>query len=120
MRGDLPVARHIVVTPVDDIDGSLVDVKTIHFTYGQAQYDIELSAANRKLFDEAMAPFLEAARRHRGNPGVRRDRLAYSMAREIRDWANANGEDIKPTGQLPVRVIDRYIKEHPGMVVHKK
>lgn len=106
------MARQVVVTPVDDLDGTVEDVQTVSFTWGKAQYDVELGKANRDKYNELMAPLIKVARKRRGNPS-RTGRLGYGMAKEIRNWYIANGVQVAPTGRLSEAQIARYFRENP-------
>ncbi len=57
------MARQIVETFTDDLDGSSEDVVTVYYTWNGSDFEIDLSAANRDRFTKALAPFLDASRR---------------------------------------------------------
>lgn len=113
------MARNVVTHLIDDLDGSNVGVKTVSFTYGGSQYDIELSEDNRMEFDSLMARYIKAGRRRRGNPSQRTSKLGYGMGKEIRRWLGEHGEEVRPTGRLSDEQIGRYLAAHPGLQVHK-
>lgn len=56
--------EHTSVELVDDIDGSPATT-TIEFSVGGKNYSIDLSEANAAAFNEALAPYIEHARRAR-------------------------------------------------------
>lgn len=103
------MARQIVATMVDDLDGSLDDVRVVAFTFDGVQYTIDLSQQNRLLFEEQMRPWVKAARRHRGNPATR-GRLPHGEAAKIRAWAEENG--MIPAGSGKGRPREAVIRAY--------
>ncbi len=84
--GPKPMAKSVVTTIIDDIDGSS-DASTITFALDGVAYSIDLGPKNEKKLRDALAPFINHAdpparrRRHswRGQaqrPGVRHRRIA--------------------------------------------
>jgi hypothetical protein len=105
------MAKQTVVTEllVDDLDGSTAD-RTINFVWDGTSYEIELSKKNAVAFEKAVRPYVEAARRTRGNR-ARRTSSARSGKRDlsaIRDWAAKNGFDVSARGRIASSVIDAY------------
>ena len=107
------MARHVATTLVDDLSGSMDDVRTVSFTYNKIQYDLELGELSRKEFDDLMAPYIKVARKRRGNPSTG-GRLARGQGRVIREWAWEKGllDPSRVTGQLPAALIRQYYEEH--------
>lgn len=114
------MARRVITSYVDDLDGSDNDVKTVSFTYNRTQYDIELGAKNRAAFDAVMAPYLRVARRRRNSPNPA-GKLAYGMAAKIRAWAEETDHPgfSGPTGRLPDQVIKDYVLAHEGARIYR-
>lgn len=78
---------------IDDLDGSEDHVETVRFALAGKAYELDLSAANRQALEEALAPFIAAAR----TPGSAYAKVvgnatkpAYDAA-AFREWAKANG-----------------------------
>lgn len=104
---------------VDDIDGSPATT-TIEFGVGSKSYIIDLSETNAAAFNEALAPYIEHARRARRAPAnKRKSRNSSEAARvkrqknaEIRAWALENGVTVSKRGQLGQDTIAAYEAAH--------
>lgn len=104
---------------IDDIDGSPATA-TIEFSVGGKNYIIDLSEANAAEFNEALAPYIEHARRARRAPAnKRKSRSSSEAARvkrqknaEIRAWALENGVTVSKRGQLGQDTIAAYEAAH--------
>lgn len=105
---------------VDDIDGSPATT-TIEFGVGGKSYIIDLSEANAAAFNEALAPYIEHARRAPTNKrsNARKSRSSSAAARakrektaQIRAWATANGHTIAKRGQLSQDIVAAYEAAH--------
>ena len=104
---------------IDDIDGTPATT-TIPFTFGGKSYIIDLSEANAAAFNEALAPYVEHARRARRAPAnKRKSRSSSEAARvkrqknaEIRAWALENGVTVSKRGQLGQDTIAAYEAAH--------
>ena len=110
------MAKQTVVTEllVDDLDGSTAD-RTINFTWDGTASEIELSKKNAVAFEKAVRPYVDAARRARGNRS-RRSSAARSGKRDlsaIREWASQNGFDVSARGRIASTVIDAYESANP-------
>lgn len=105
---------------VDDIDGSPADT-TIEFSVNGKNYIIDLSEANAAAFNQALAPYIEHARRARATKknASRKSRSSSEAARakrqqnaEIRTWAMENGVTVSKQGQLGQDTIAAYEAAH--------
>lgn len=104
---------------VDDIDGSPATT-TIEFSVGGKNYIIDLSEQHAAEFNEALAPYIEHARRARRAPAnKRKPRSSSEAARikrqknaEIRTWALENGVTVSKRGQLGQDTIAAYEAAH--------
>lgn len=107
---------------IDDIDGSPATA-TIKFTFDGQNYIIDLSEANAAAFNEALAPYVEHARRarraRRAPANKRKSRSSSEAARvkrqknaEIRAWALENGVTVSKRGQLGQDIIAAYEAAH--------
>jgi hypothetical protein len=104
---------------VDDIDGSPATT-TIEFSVGGKNYIIDLSEQHAAEFNEALAPYIEHARRARRAPAnKRKPRSSSEAARvkrqknaEIRAWALENGVTVSKRGQLGQDTIAAYEAAH--------
>lgn len=104
---------------IDDIDGSPATA-TIEFTFDGKNYVIDLSEANAAVFNAALAPYVEHARRARRGPANKRKARSSSEAArvkrqknaEIRAWALENGVTVSKRGQLGQDTIAAYKAAH--------
>lgn len=104
---------------IDDIDGSPATT-TIEFSVGGKNYIIDLSEQHAAEFNEALAPYIEHARRARRAPAnKRKPRSSSEAARakrqknaEIRTWALENGVTVSKRGQLSQDTIAAYEAAH--------
>lgn len=108
------MARKVITTVLDDIDGS-DDAETVTFSYENKLYEIDLSDSNKKKLEDALEPFISAARSAGGSArrstsaprgGGRTDLAA------IRAWAKDNGHDVSDRGRVPASVIEAYDANH--------
>lgn len=82
---------------IDDLDGSEDGVETVRFALGGKAYELDLGPANRQRLDDALAPFIAAARM----PGSAYAKVARTYTKAapksdydqdaFREWAKANG-----------------------------
>lgn len=101
---------------VDDIDGSPATT-TIEFSVNGKHLIIDLSEANAAAFNEALAPYIEHARRAPANKRKSRSSSAAARAKrektaQIRAWATANGHTIAKRGQLSQDIVAAYEAAH--------
>jgi hypothetical protein len=107
------MAKRIVETLVDDLDGSEAD-RTIAFSINGEGYAIDLSPANAEKFEAALAPFVDAARRTssgRASGGTRRRAAGGSSSgdtKDAREWLRANGQQVSDRGRIPAPLMELY------------
>lgn len=99
---------------LDDIDGT-VAAETVTFTFRGVAYEIDLSKKNIKALDEAIAPFINAARSAKGTrkpakkaPAKKAVAAAKLDLAAIRAWAVKNGHSVSDRGRIPTAVIDAF------------
>jgi len=85
------------------------DGQTVRFTYQGTQYEIDLSEKNAKKLDDALSPFLAAARR----VGGRTSRISKTVAAAVDTKAVRNGRSrtasrVSSRRRIPARVIEQY------------
>ncbi|HEX6953375.1 MAG TPA: Lsr2 family protein [Agromyces sp.] len=104
------MAKRIVETLVDDLDGSEAD-RTIAFSINGEGYAIDLSSANAEKFDAALAPFVDAARRTssgRAGGGARRRGGGSGDTKDAREWLRSNGHQVSDRGRIPAPLLELY------------
>ncbi|MCL2780308.1 MAG: Lsr2 family protein [Actinomycetia bacterium] len=114
------MAKKVQVTLVDDIDqGSAAE--TVQFGLDGTSYEIDLSKANAKKLRDALATYIEHARRASGGRGARRGasrtgrapaRTDREQVQAIREWARKNGYKVSDRGRVPATVMEAYHAAH--------
>src|ERR1700753_995857 len=95
---------------VDDLDGSAGE-RTVLLAWDGHTFEIDLRKKNIAALDNALKPYISAARRVRGGAGRsagRRGAGKRSGTPDIREWARANGHEIVDRGRIPVAVVEAY------------
>lgn len=90
---------------VDDIDGTPA-VDTFKIAINDERVDIDLNKKNEKMLREALKPFFDQGRVH-----VKRVKPQHN-AGDVRKWAGENGLKVSPSGRIPDKVVEAYVKAH--------
>jgi Lsr2 len=111
------VAQKIQVLLVDDLDGGEAE-GTVRFGLDGVEYEIDLSAEHAEALRRALAPFIDSARRspaagRRAGRGGQRAGARGPETTEVREWARAQGIEVKDRGRMPAEVVARF-KEATG------
>jgi hypothetical protein len=112
VRKEASVAKKIQTLFIDDLDDSEAE-GTVRFGLDGAEYEIDLNAEHAQALRDALARYVRAARRAgggarrparvgRGAPGVGVDNT------EVREWAKAQGIEVKDRGRVPAEVVARF------------
>lgn len=111
------MAQKVLVSLVDDLDGSEAE-ETVEFGLDGVNYQIDLSGENAEELRDALAQYVEHARRAGGRkkPGGKGQSKSSgrpaTVDREqnqaIRAWARKNGFNISDRGRIPAEVVDAY------------
>jgi hypothetical protein len=117
------MATHTEVRTVDDLDGSS-PAETVTFAFDGKNLEIDLSKENLIRFEEAIDPFVTAARKASGPSHGRRGRQAQVTSNRpvgggkragARAWARENGwPELSNRGALPREVRAAYDEAHPS------
>ncbi|MFH9090434.1 Lsr2 family protein [Streptomyces sp. NPDC017673] len=106
------MARATITVYTDDLTGATGDDISAHsFSIDGVNYEIDLAPEGHQKLLDALAPFVEAARRTGGfiprgrRPSVRRD---ASRAARIREWARSQGIEVNARGLVRQDVVDQY------------
>ncbi|GAB2616903.1 Lsr2 family protein [Paractinoplanes abujensis] len=109
------MARQVITTLIDDLDGKKAD-RTVEFSLDGINYTIDLSEANAGKLRKALDPYINAGTRLGRSAGRIPPRRAGSGRtagsrdenRQIREWATANGHQISERGRIPQSVTQAY------------
>lgn len=116
------MAQKVTVTLVDDMDGTQAE-ETLEFGLDGAAYQIDLSGDNAERLREALADFVEHARRAGGRKRTTGRPAAAGRAprpasadreqnQAIREWARKQGMKVSDRGRIPAEVLDAYHKKN--------
>jgi hypothetical protein len=106
------MAQKVQVLFIDDIDGSDAEA-TVQFALDGAEYEIDLNAKHAEALRKALAKYIDAARKtsgraRRGARGRRGPIANGSNATEVREWAKAQGIEVKDRGRVPAELVARF------------
>ncbi len=104
------MAQRVNIVLVDDIDGSDA-AETVSFGLDGTSYEIDLNDKNAAALREALAGYVGHARKV--GSGTRRARKTAAAsggpsAKEVREWARANGHDVPDRGRVSADVRAAY------------
>ncbi|MCR1783570.1 Lsr2 family protein [Nocardioides carbamazepini] len=111
------MAQKVNIVLVDDIDGSDAN-QTVTFGLDGSNYEIDLNDEHASALREALAPYVGHGRKvGRGGGGAKRGRAAAAAsggvpAKEVREWARANGFAVPERGRIPADVREAYDNAH--------
>ncbi len=107
------MAQKIQTLFIDDIDGSEAE-GTVRFALDGSEYEIDLNAKHAEALRKALARYVDAARRSSGSPARRPARSGRRAAAtglnttEVREWAKAQGIEVKDRGRVPAELVVRF------------
>jgi hypothetical protein len=106
------VAQKIQTRLIDDLDGSAAE-GTVRFGLDGTGYEIDLNAGHAKELRDALARYVDAARRvsssaRRPPRGGRRGPAGDLNAVEVREWARAQGIEVKDRGRVPADLVVKF------------
>lgn len=109
------MAQKIVITLVDDLDGSELkqgEGKTIAFGLEGSTYEIDLSEKNEKALRAALEPYLKAAARSslksKATSSASSTRSNKEELSAARSWLRANGHDVSDRGRIPGALLENF------------
>jgi hypothetical protein len=120
------MARQVITTLIDDLDGKPAD-RTVEFSLDGVGYTIDLSDENAGKLRKSLDPFISAGTRvgRGGSPRRAAGRTPNGSGggraggdrdqnKAIRDWAVQNGYQVSERGRIPQNVADAYRAAHGG------
>jgi hypothetical protein len=115
------MAQKVIREFVDDIDGSPAE-RTFTFTVDGTHYEIDLSSENIKEFNDAIAGFVESARKVKAGGNGHRTRKVSSaisgsgrsreQTQAVREWARRQGHSINDRGRIPASIQQAFDQAH--------
>ena len=111
-RNKAAVAQKIETLLIDDLDGSQAE-GTVRFGLDGTDYEIDLNAEHAQQLRDALARYVGAARRISGSTRQpsrtgRRPQANGLNTTEVREWAKAQGIDVKDRGRVPAELIVKF------------
>ena len=107
------MAQKIQTLFIDDLDGSDAE-GTVRFGLDGSEYEIDLNAKHAQQLRDALARYVGAARRVGGGArrqaarGGRRASASGLNTTEVREWARAQGIEVKDRGRVPAEVVVKF------------
>ena len=106
------MAQKVQTLFIDDLDASAAE-GTVRFSLDGTDYEIDLNSDHAQALRDALARYISAARR--AGSGARRPvrsgRKAPANAvntTEIREWAKAQGIEVKDRGRVPAELVVKF------------
>jgi hypothetical protein len=108
----MSMAQKIQTLFIDDLDGGEAE-GTVRFGLDNAEYEIDLSAQNAEALRKVLARYVEAGRRAPGairQPARsgRRGSANGLNTTEVREWAKAQGIEVKERGRIPAELVVKF------------
>ena len=106
------MAQKVQTLFIDDLDGSEAE-GTVRFGLDGTDYEIDLNAKHAQELRDALARYVGAARRVGGGArqparGGRRASASGLNTSEVREWARAQGIEVKDRGRVPAEVVVKF------------
>jgi hypothetical protein len=107
------MAQKVQTLFIDDIDGGEAE-GTVRFGLDGTDYEIDLSAAHSKELRKAAAKYIAAGRkvggpaRRRAGGGGRKISGGGPTPSEVREWAKAQGIEVRDRGRVPTELVVRF------------
>ncbi|MEU1521048.1 Lsr2 family protein [Nocardia rhamnosiphila] len=103
------MARKVVVTVIDDLDGASAAAETVSFGIDMVGYEIDLSEANARELRAGLDKWIPFARRVGGRSRVKGAAVGRQKdAKAVREWARHNGHDVPDRGRISSAVMQAY------------
>jgi hypothetical protein len=105
------MAQRFVVRLTDDLSGAEIPSgkgETVTFSLDGTSYKIDLTAKNASVLRKAVRPYIEAGRLIKGSPRRPVRTKVAADARTVKEWARANGYQVRDRGRLPRAVLAAF------------
>jgi len=105
------VAQKVQTLLIDDLDGSAAE-GTVRFGLDGTEYEIDLNAEHARQLRDTLAAYVRAGRRIGGGSrparGERRSSASGLNTTEVREWAKAQGIEVKDRGRVPAELVVKF------------
>ena len=106
------MAQKIQTLFIDDLDGSAAE-GTVRFGLDGTEYEIDLNPQHAQELRDALARYVSAARRvgsgaRRPARSGRRASASGLNTTEVREWAKAQGIEVKDRGRVPAELVVKF------------
>ncbi len=106
------MAQKIQTLFIDDIDGSEAE-GTVRFALDGTDYEIDLNTKHADALRKSLARYIDAARRSSGAArrparSGRRSAASGLNTTEVREWAKAQGIEVKDRGRVPAELVVKF------------
>ena len=106
------MAQKVQTLFIDDLDGSEAD-GTVRIGLDGTDYEIDLNADHTRQLRDALARYISAARRAGGSirspaRSARKAPKAGPDSTEVREWAKAQGIEVKDRGRIPAELVVKF------------
>ena len=106
------MAQKIQTLFIDDLDGSAAE-GTVRFGLDGTEYEIDLNAKHSQELRDALARYAGGARRvggaaRRSARGARRGSASGLNSTEVREWAKAQGIEVRDRGRVPAELVVKF------------
>jgi Lsr2 len=106
------VAPKVQTLFIDDIDGSPAE-GTVRFALDGTDYDIDRNTEHTQQLRDALAADVKAGRRVNGGSrhsarSGHRGSVSGLNTTEVREWAKAQGIDVKDRGRVPAELVVKF------------
>ena len=108
------MAQKVQILLEDDIDGGEA-TETVSFGLDGTSYEIDLHEKNAQTLRDALAMYVGHARKASSGGRGRRSSASSNggtSAREMREWARANGIAVTERGRVSAEVREAYAAAH--------
>ena len=105
------LAQKVQVLLIDDLDGSEAE-RTVRFGLDGTEYEIDLNAGHARRcgmrWRATWAPPGGRRRQPRPARAARRAPVSALNPTEVREWAKAQGIEVKDRGRVPAELVARF------------
>jgi nucleoid-associated protein Lsr2 len=105
------MAQRTIVRLTDDLSGAEIAAgkgETVTFSLDGRTYEIDLTAKNASALRKALRPYIEASRPSKGSRRRPTRTRVAADTRTVKQWARANGYQVRDRGRIPKAVIDAF------------